>query len=261
MSVMKTIFRGAVVITAALLVCAMALFSPTVAVAAEDSSSPDHVLTYTTGELVWDEQTEVRADGTARMDLFSETHHNVASSNGERVFAPGTEMSNITRLKNESDSAIHYVVVMYRIKNEPNLPIEPELLGSGFEDTTDYPLPDGVREDHVVRAVTGAVEPGDVQDFSIAWLWNYYDSYERDAMDTDLGNTAAYFEADDVTAGLYIVVEDDSNGTTTSYIYPSLPKTGDDIALTVGALLATAMLSLLLMGVAKGWKARKCKEL
>lgn len=260
MGAMRMTYRVIAAIAAALLACATTLFQPAISLAA-GGDVPDHVLTYTTGNLTWDERTEVRADGTAHMNLFSETHQNVASSNGERVFAPGTEMSNVTRLENGSDSQIRYVAVMYRIKDEQTLPVEPELSGSGFEDTSDFPLPDGVREDHVVRAVTGVLEAGDAQDFSIAWLWNYYEGGDRDAADTDLGNTAANFEADDVTAGLYIVVEDNSSGTSTSYVYPSLPKTGDDVAVTAGALLVTAALSFLITMAARRWKVGKCERL
>lgn len=257
MSAMRTAYRAIAAIAAALLACAAAFFQPASALAAE-GDVPDHVLTYTAGNLAWDERTEVRADGTARMGLFGETHQNVASSNGERVFAPGTGMTNETRLENESGGQIRYIAVMYRIKDEPSLPVEPELSGSGFEDASDYPLPDGVQEGQVVRAVAGTVEAGGVQDFGIEWSWEYFEDEGRDAADTDLGNTAAYFEADDVTAGLYIVVEDDSSGTTASYIYPSLPKTGDDVAATAGALLATAAASFLIAVAARRRKAGKC---
>lgn len=260
MSAVKPKYHGAVLIAAALFACALALCLPLPALAAE-GDSPDHVLTYTTGSLTWDDQTEVRPDGTARMGLFSETHQNVASSNGERVLAPGTASASTTRLENESTGSIRYIAVMYRIKDEPALPVEPELSGSGFEETDDYPLPGGIEEGQVVRAVTGTVEAGGVQDFGIAWSWSYFEDGNRDVVDTRLGDTAAYLDADEVTAGLYIVVEDDSSGTTESYIYPSLPNTGDDAAVTVGALLATAVLSFAIASVANRWKVRKCEGL
>ena len=96
---------------------------------------------------------------------------------------------------------------MYCVKEEADLPVEPVLLDSAaFTDTDTYPLPDGVTEDQVVRAVTGTVAGGQLQDFDISWSWSYYENDQRDQVDTALGNRAAWQEADRVTAGLYIVV-------------------------------------------------------
>lgn len=175
------------------------------------SESPGHVLTYTTGALTWDSATGVDPEtGVAGLSLFSESDQNVQSDNGEKVVAPGTERTNIVRLKNDVSRTITYVAVMYRIKEEADLPVEPVLLDSAaFTDTDTYPLPDGVTEDQVVRAVTGTVAGGQLQDFDISWSWSYYESDQRDQVDTALGNRAAWQEADRVTAGLYIVVEED----------------------------------------------------
>ena len=186
---------------------------------------PDHMLTYTTGSLTWDSATGVDPDtGAAELSLFSENDQNVQSDNDDKVVAPGTEHTNIVRLKNSVSHTITYVVVMYRIKEEEKLPVEPALLDDeAFSDTDTYPLPEGVTQDQVVRAVTGTVEGGQLQDFDIHWKWNYYDSDERDQVDTALGNKAAWFEADEVTAGLYIVVmEDEEPGG------PSGPDDPDD---------------------------------
>ena len=172
------------------------------------SESPGHVLTYTTGALTWDSATGVDPDtGAAELSLFSETDQNVQSDNGEKVVAPGTERTNVVRLKNNVSRTITYVAVMYRVKEEADLPVEPVLLDSAaFTDTDTYPLPDGVTEDQVVRAVTGTVAGGQLQDFDISWSWSYYENDQRDQVDTALGNRAAWQEADRVTAGLYIVV-------------------------------------------------------
>nr|WP_317400873.1 sortase B protein-sorting domain-containing protein [uncultured Gemmiger sp.] len=191
---------------------------------ASRSESPDHLLTYTTGALTWDSNTAVRADGVAMLDLFDGAYQNVQTQNGENLVAPGTEKTNIVRLKNSAGTAITYTALLYCAKAEETLPVEPQLAGSGFADTGRYPLPDDVAEDQVVRAVTGTLAAGAVQDFDIRWLWNYHESDARDQTDTVLGNKAAFADADDVTAGLYIVVEDESRGSG-SYI---LPQTGDD---------------------------------
>ncbi|MDY4173362.1 MAG: sortase B protein-sorting domain-containing protein [Evtepia sp.] len=174
------------------------------------SESPDHVLTYTSGKLTWDSATDIdETTGTAELNLFSDSYQNVKSEDGSSVVAPGTENVGIVRLKNDVSHTVRYVAVMYRIKEEDSLPVEPVLTDdSAFSDTADYPLPDGIAESPVVRAITGRVDGGQIQEFDIAWNCNYYESDQRDQTDTALGNKAAFFEADEVTAGIYIVVED-----------------------------------------------------
>lgn len=196
---------------------------------ASRSESPDHLLTYTTGALTWDSGTGIRADGVALLDLFDGSYQNVQTQNGENLVAPGTEKTNIVRLKNSAGTAITYTALLYRTKEEKTLPVEPQLTGSGFADTDSYPLPQDVTEGQVVRAVTGTLAAGAVQDFDIHWLWNYHESDARDQTDTALGNQAAFAKADDVTAGLYIVVEEE-NGSTGTYILPQTPRTGDGSA-------------------------------
>ncbi len=175
------------------------------------SQTPAHELTYTTGRLTWDSATGVDPDtGVAELSLFSAEYQHVRSDNGDSVVAPGTEALSTTRLISAVDYAIEYVAVLYREKQEDTLPVAPELRGDGFTDTDSYPLPDGVDASQVVRAVTGTVAARQVQDFDICWQWEYYQSDARDVQDTALGNRAAWATADEVMAGLYIVVVEDN---------------------------------------------------
>lgn len=193
------------------------------------SESPDHILTYTAGRLTWDSATDIdETTGAAELNLFSDSYQNVRSEDGSSVVAPGTENTGIVRLKNDVSRTVRYVAVMYRIKEEDSLPVEPYLMDdSAFSDTADYPLPDGIDESQVVRAVTGTVDGGQIQDFDIAWNWNYYESDQRDQTDTALGNKAAFFEADEVTAGIYIVVEDSGGSDPTDPTDPADPDGPD----------------------------------
>lgn len=174
------------------------------------NESPNHILTYSTGKLLWDSATDVDLEtGVAELSLFNSVHQNVQADNGDKVVAPGTQGKNIIRLKNSVDYSIQYVAVMYRMKEEDTLPVEPVMADdTAFTDTETYPLPKGVTEDQVVKAVTGTVGANKIQDFDISWLWEYYESDERDQIDTSLGNKAAWDVADEVKAGLYIVVMD-----------------------------------------------------
>ena len=229
------------------------------------SESASHVLTYTTGKLTWDSATSIMQNGAASLNLFSEAYANVQSENEDRVVAPGTQKQSIVRLKNSANNPIQYVAVMYRIKEEATLPVAPELSSSGFTQTSNYPLPDGVQANQVVRAVTGTVNAGQIQDFDIAWHWNYDDGAQRDQMDTELGNKAAFAQADDVTAGLYIVVTEeqpsvdpsDPDDPDNSYVYPEVPQTGDSspIRFYQGLMVISGILLLLLI-----WDRRKEKK-
>jgi hypothetical protein len=67
---------------------------------------PDHILTYTTGSLLWDSATGIDEYGVARLDLFHAVYDETVDGNGENVVAPGTAGLNILRLKNEAEVVI-----------------------------------------------------------------------------------------------------------------------------------------------------------
>lgn len=233
------------------------------------NEAPSHTLTYTTGNLVWDSATDVDAQtGVAELSLFSSTYQSVEADDGDKVVAPGTEGKNIVRLKNDADNSVSYIAVMYRIKEEGTLPVQPVLVeDTAFTDTGNYPLPSGVTQEQVVRAVTGTVEANELQDFDITWLWEYYQSDERDQLDTALGNKAAWDTADDVTVGLYLVVEDNysltdssSGGSDDSYTYPETPKTGDSSHLGFYLLLMAISGVLLILFILDSRKEKKCRK-
>jgi hypothetical protein len=180
---------------------------------------PDHILTYTTNTLVWDEATGIDEHGVAQLSLFNAIYDETVNGNGESVVAPGTEGFNIVRLKNGSDNTITYTAVLYCIKTNEELPVKVALQGDDFTDTDSYTLPYEVAEEHVLRAVTGRL-PGDhIRDFDISWLWEFETDEEQDRVDTILGDKD---ELDNITVGLYIVVEDDGQ-----IIDPEPPYTGD----------------------------------
>lgn len=253
--------KAAAGMAAALLAALALLAAPALA---SGAAQPAHVLSYTTGRLTWDSATGIDENGAAVLSLFADAYQNVLSENGERVVAPGTEGSCTVRLENRMGYAISYVAVAYRIKEAETLPVEPGFSCEGAEDTESYPLPEGVEEAQVIRAVRGELGGGQSADFRLDWLWEYYECEARDALDTALGDKAAFGAPDEVTAGIYIVVEqeeppapvpspspvkpddpdvtDDPAETDTpdapgdtddpdeGYIYPEVPKTGDESA-------------------------------
>ena len=219
------------------------------------SEVPNHVLTYTPGRLKWDDATGVDKNGTAILSLFhSQYGKTVHADNGDKVIAPGTDGFNIVRLKNNADKPVNYIAVLYEIKDNPEIPVEAELSGNGFTDTNTYTLPDRVKESEVIRSVAGKIGSGEIQDFDINWLWEYYENEAQDVIDTLLGDKAAYEEANDVTVGLYIVVEDNNE-----YIKPDTPQTGDaGIGMYVVLMVISGALLILLTVTRR--REKKCED-
>lgn len=190
------------------------------------SESLDHTLTYTKNKLMWDSATKVDSKtGVAELDLFDAMYDNVKSQDGRNVIAPGTEGYNIVRLKNDAAGSIEYTAVLYTIKSDDTLPVKVFLTGEGMSETDTYALPKGVDKSDVIKAVSGKLSGGKVQDFDIHWLWNFETSAAQNVADTNFG-VAAQSNPDDMTVGLYIVVEDNTNYGG-DYIKPTVPKTGD----------------------------------
>ena len=52
------------------------------------SEQPEHILTYTTGSLIWDKDTAVRPDGSASLSFFETLYENVNAENAERCWRP-----------------------------------------------------------------------------------------------------------------------------------------------------------------------------
>ena len=167
---------------------------------------PDHILTYTPGELLWDGATGIDEHGVAQLSLFQTVYGETVDAGGDKVVAPGTEGLNILRLKNEAENPITYTAVLYQIRSNDDLPVQVALQGENFTDTEEFALPYDVPPESVLRAVTGVLPADQIQDFDISWLWQYETDEEQDRIDTILGSRE---EPDNITVGVYIVVEDD----------------------------------------------------
>ncbi len=205
---------------------------------ADRSDAPGNVLTYSQGKLRWDDNTHIRPDGTARLDLFDPAYQGVTAADGDNLVAPGTQGGSYVRLKNSVSGSVKFTAVLYEIKTDPALPVKADLAGS-FQDTSRYSLPAGVSQNQVLRAVSGTLRGRQIQDFDIAWDWDFEGN---DSLDTDFGNADP---ADRITLGLYIVVEDGN-----SYVTPDIPQTGDDSHIQFYAcimVLSGGMLIILLL--------------
>lgn len=168
------------------------------------SEGPKHILSYYTGRLIWDSATGILPDGTAELSLFSDGYEGIKSVDGAKIIAPGTQGRTVVRLKNEVDTGIRYTAVLYDIKSSDALNVITTLSGEGLSDTHRYVLPDGMESVNIIRTVTGILDGMEFQDFTVEWQWPFSGD---DSSDTALGNQAAFSKADDITVGLYIVVD------------------------------------------------------
>lgn len=200
---------------------------------------PDHILTYTTGDLTWDDATGIDEHGVAQLDLFHAVYDETVDGNGENVVAPGTEGFNIVRLKNDTERTVIYTAVLYRIQTNEDLPVSVALQGENFTDTDSYSLPYQTADADVLRAVTGSVGKDQIQDFDISWLWQFEVDQDQDRIDTVLGNQD---ELDNITVGLYIVVEDEGEP-----VRPDAPPTGDETHIAMYLTLMGISLIVLLL--------------
>ena len=187
---------------------------------------PEHILTYTPGKLVWEKDNIVRPDGSAELSFFETLYKNVNADKAQKVLAPGTGKDSVIRLKNDSNKEVGYTAILYSITTSPKLNISVSLSGEGFADATGYTLPAKIKQENVIRAVSGNLGAKKMQDFDIDWFWNYEEKgnvSERDRIDTYLGNRAAEGKADEATIGFYVVVNDNNSEIVAA------PKTGDSM--------------------------------
>ena len=203
---------------------------------ADRSDSPDHVLSYSTAKLLWDQNTIVDSQGVAVLDLFAPQYNNVQSVDGRDVVAPGTEGSATIRLKNTVNRQIKYNAVLYRIRSNEDIIIDPALSVEGSKHSYDVSLPEGVEHAEIIDCVWGRVYAGQITDFDIYWQWPFEETLEQNVTDTALGIAA---EPDSITVGLYIIVEDMGED--------YAPATGDDSHIGAYSVLMVLSFCILLL--------------
>lgn len=208
------------------------------------SDVPAHMLTYRDGVLRWAEKDRIDANGVFHMRLFDSGLEFPWSDSHDPIIAPGMSGSTVIRLINQSDNSVGFTAVLYEIRTNEDIPAMAALAGE-FDPAQEYPLPTGVAEEQVVRAVTGIVDGNAYQDFDLSWIWDFETEEDQDALDTLLANEQG--DPDTVTVGLYIMVHDQNT------CLPELPKTGDGTVVGMYlVLMAISATLLVLMLVNKG---------
>lgn len=179
---------------------------------ADRSETPDLQLNYTPGYLYWDSSSHINPEtGAAEMDFFY-TEGAVRNEDGTYTIAPGMGGGSIIRMQNRASGHVEYTAVMYELHTNENagkkIPINSKLHAENSEKLDldeldeDLYLPKDIKDEvqiekeHIVGAVGGRINAGQIQDFDLSWMWDYYDT-------TVTGDTD-----DLVTVGFYIIVED-----------------------------------------------------
>ena len=207
-----------------------------------------HFKTYD-ANTVWSTHTDVEIF-SLRYDDNGDGHNTTASSNTEKVFAPGTTQSYTFTLANNGDKTLGYkmnIVAYYENTDGLWIPIEGRLsdytgawlVGSATE------WPDVLNLDGFTR--TGTLAAQHEYDYTIDWRWPFerFDGEGLDAndeYDTMLGNTAVN---KDLILHIIINTEawlDEDNPTPGGH-----PKTGDAGQPYLWASMALVSLVLLLL--------------
>lgn len=217
---------------------------------------------------VWSTHTDI--------EIFRLHHDNngdlvwtVESSNGDKVFAPGTENEYNWSLKNTNTVGLHYVMTVEAYEVLPDgiyLPINGRIynhdngsyLVGGADEWPDVLEFDGVKEEGVISA-------GRVKDYTLQWRWIfergeqiqeglYKGDYTEDFYDTMLGNLAL-----DEDLELHIIIRTsawiDESGKPGGHV-----PTGDDFRPAVWTAVAAAALVGLIFVVILALRERKKEE-
>lgn len=167
----------------------------------------DRVISYDRGSLRFGNGCEFDDRGVMRLELFDTYYGGDSSSDGEKLILPGQNGRDMVQLQNKVKGSVKYTAVAYVIKDSDMIPVEAELIGSSYDDTETYSLPEGVAKEQVLRAVTGELAYEEVVNFNLLWRWDFSGGENQDEIDTAIGS----LEGDgNVVIGLYVTVEDDN---------------------------------------------------
>ncbi len=196
------------------------------------SEGTDRILTYSPGKLVWDDDKKILSDGTAVLSLFDSDYTNVKADNGDLLIAPGTGGESIVRLKNEAGYTVEYTAICYSIESPKLSGMTVTLESEGATEIEPGNELKDIPESKIIRALSGTVAAGQIQDFDVGFEWNYEINHAIDEDDTDLGDASAIGKSDDITIGIIVYITDMNYGGGDIG-----PATGDHIPFTLYIIL------------------------
>lgn len=235
----------------------------------KESDSNLHTVTYEDKKLECDKDTDVDEEGTIsiplieeekknktsykkvkepkkngisvdEIDSFDEAYGNAVSSDGTKIIAPGTDKTSVIRVRNKDNINLKYNAVLYKKATTENLPVMVTLNSGGNTAEAKF-YEDVYSKDDIIQSVEGEIKPGETEEFEISWKWDFSTSDIQDAIDTELGNKAAFENPDEIVVGFRIIAEENNN----SYIVPTGPKTGDTTE--IGGYIVLMAISLFIL--------------
>ncbi len=186
---------------------------------------PEHILTYTTGRLIWDINTKIDSSGSAKLSLFENNYGILEGTDSVPIILPGMDNKCFVHLNNSTKNDVNYTAVLCERKSENLIYLKTRMNCSNSVDTNDYKLPDTASDCKVIKAVTGTLCGKEIQNFDIECFWDYQGKSEEEieeSITTDLDSISVLNPGESIFVGLYITIED--NGKTV------FPQTGDTMS-------------------------------
>ncbi|MBR5447914.1 MAG: hypothetical protein IKV40_05780 [Clostridia bacterium] len=219
---------------------------------AAETKAPQQVQNAAPGFEVDDERNAWTTE--TQVEIFKLSYENgeakitVASSDGDKVIAPGTENAYTFKLKNTGNVALDYTVDVdaYVTPDDVSLPVTARLnrydgewiVGSG-EGYVDIPTLDTAYDSGVLGA-------GKYTYYTLDWQWPFESG--NDEYDTLLGNLAA--EGEDITLTIVIKTTAEADYTETGSPGITPPQTGDISQETLWLVLGGSSAVLLVIMIA-----------
>ena len=169
---------------------------------ASDAHSSEHILTYNTNSLTWnDGATGIGEDGSYSINLFDSLP---VGDDGMKIIAPGAHSGGSLSLLNTTARPLEYTAAVYLL-TDSGVPITADFTNFTPENAVEnYVLPSEVEGAEVLRAVSGALGAYESCEFIVEWEWAFFNSDEDDIRDTEIGN----LEFSELSIGVIVTVSD-----------------------------------------------------
>lgn len=169
---------------------------------ASDAHSSEHILSYNTNSLTWnDGATGIEEDGSYSIDLFDTLP---VGEDGMKIIAPGANDGGSFSLLNTTSRPLEYTASIYLV-TDSSVPIVADFPNFDPTNTVDnYVLPFEIEGAEVLRVVSGNLDSYESCEFIVEWEWAFSVGDEQDILDTAIGN----LEFSELSLGIMVTVTD-----------------------------------------------------
>lgn len=171
---------------------------------ANDAYTSEHILSYNTNSLTWNEgATDIEGNGAYNIGLFDKLASD--KDDGTKQMEPGDGGSGSFRLFNTTSRPLEYTASIYMVTNV-DVPIVADF--PNFDPANNaidnYALPFDIEGAQVLRVVSGKLEGYENCEFVAEWEWPFTVSPEQDIIDTEIANREDTY----VSIGVMVTVTD-----------------------------------------------------